>query len=268
MFNILTRIISGAVIVIITAFVVVCATVFKLPIVLTAFLAFAAAMAVYEIFNNTGLIKNKAIIITGIIYAAVVQFVYSYIPQFAFYFSLIYGFLAIVIFGYTQKQFSYKRVLYTVFLPVLISFCFNCIQTVLNTGLMHLILMLNFSSICDCGAYFTGVTIGKHKLAPKISPKKTIEGAIGGIILSCLVTIIIIGIFNINTRVLGLIAITPVLCVAGMAGDLLASYVKRRVGIKDYGKIIPGHGGIMDRFDSILLIAPVYVILLSILGVA
>ena len=191
-----------------------------------------------------------------------------HIYEFAFYFSLIYGFLAIVIFGYTQKQFSYKRVLYTVFLPVLISFCFNCIQTVLNTGLMHLILMLNFSSICDCGAYFTGVTIGKHKLAPKISPKKTIEGAIGGIILSCLVTIIIIGIFNINTRVLGLIAITPVLCVAGMAGDLLASYVKRRVGIKDYGKIIPGHGGIMDRFDSILLIAPVYVILLSILGVA
>lgn len=268
MFNTLTRIISGAVIVIITTFVVVCATVFKLPVVLTAFLAFAAALAVYEIFNNTGIIKNKAIIISGIIYAAVVQFIYSYIPQFAVYFSLIYGFLAIIIFGYTQKLFDYKRVLYIVFSPVIIGFCFNCIQTILNIGLMHLILMLNFSSVCDCGAYFTGVTIGKHKLAPKISPKKTIEGAIGGIILSCLVTIIIIGIFNINANVVSLIAITPVLCIAGMAGDLLASYLKRRVDIKDYGKIIPGHGGIMDRFDSILLIATVYVILLSVLGVA
>jgi phosphatidate cytidylyltransferase len=107
----------------------------------------------------------------------------------------------------------------------------------------------------DIFAYFTGVFFGKHKLCPHLSPKKTIEGFIGGIAGSTLCC----GIFGyffardllVHCIILGLCAGT-----VSVAGDLTASAYKRKMGIKDYGKLIPGHGGIMDRFDSIMFTAP------------
>ncbi len=107
----------------------------------------------------------------------------------------------------------------------------------------------------DIFAYFSGVAFGKHKLCPKISPKKTIEGSIGGI----LGAILLCGLFGwifvrplfIHCLILGAMG-----GVITQFGDLTASIFKRHMGIKDYGKLIPGHGGIMDRFDSILFAAP------------
>lgn len=119
--------------------------------------------------------------------------------------------------------------------------------------LIWLVLLSAFGA--DIFAYFTGVFIGKHKMAPNLSPKKTIEGAIGGIIGSGFVC----GVFGyffcpeilLHCVVIGLLG-APV----SMCGDLTASAYKRKMGIKDYGKLIPGHGGIMDRFDSVLFTAP------------
>ena len=109
------------------------------------------------------------------------------------------------------------------------------------------------SDIC---AYFTGYFLGKHKMAPNLSPKKTIEGAVGGLIgsslLSGLFGLIFMKDMAVVCLVLGLVG-----GAAGMAGDLTASMFKRKMGIKDYGNLIPGHGGIMDRFDSVIFVAPV-----------
>ena len=109
------------------------------------------------------------------------------------------------------------------------------------------------SDIC---AYFTGYFLGKHKMAPNLSPKKTIEGAAGGLIGSSLLSWLFGSIFMKEAAlvclVLGLVG-----GAAGMAGDLTASAFKRKMGIKDYGTLIPGHGGIMDRFDSVIFVAPV-----------
>ena len=116
------------------------------------------------------------------------------------------------------------------------------------------------------GAYFVGVTMGKHKLCPEISPKKTIEGAIGGIICSVIFAVIIVFAFGMGDRILPTIILTIPLCIVGMLGDLFASVIKRAVDLKDYGTLIPGHGGILDRLDSMLLLAPVLVALKS-LGV-
>lgn len=108
----------------------------------------------------------------------------------------------------------------------------------------------------DIFAYFTGYFLGKHKMAPNLSPKKTIEGAVGGLVGSSLLAFLFGIIFMKDMAVvcllLGLFG-----GAAGMAGDLTASAFKRKMGIKDYGKLIPGHGGIMDRFDSVIFVAPV-----------
>ena len=108
----------------------------------------------------------------------------------------------------------------------------------------------------DIFAYFTGYFLGKHKMAPNLSPKKTIEGAVGGLVGSSFFSWLFGFIFMREMAavclVLGLVG-----GAAGMAGDLTASAFKRKMGIKDYGHLIPGHGGIMDRFDSLIFVAPV-----------
>lgn len=120
-----------------------------------------------------------------------------------------------------------------------------------------------FSS--DSGAYFAGLYMGKHKLVPKLSPKKTIEGSVGGFIAAIVFLLLYGGIlracgFTVNFTVL---IVYGFLCsLAGQLGDLAFSAIKRLHSIKDYSNIIPGHGGILDRFDSILFIAPLLELLL------
>jgi phosphatidate cytidylyltransferase len=108
----------------------------------------------------------------------------------------------------------------------------------------------------DIFAYFTGYFLGKHKMAPNLSPKKTIEGAVGGLIGSSLLAWLF-GFIFMREMALVCLVLGLVGGAAGMAGDLTASMFKRKMGIKDYGTLIPGHGGIMDRFDSVIFVAPV-----------
>lgn len=128
--------------------------------------------------------------------------------------------------------------------------------------LVWIVVIAAFGS--DICAYFTGYFLGKHKMAPNLSPKKTIEGAVGGLVgssfFSWLFGMILMKDMAGICLILGLIG-----GAAGMAGDLTASAFKRKMGIKDYGKLIPGHGGIMDRFDSVIFVAPVVYYLIFIL---
>lgn len=125
---------------------------------------------------------------------------------------------------------------------------------------------------CDTGAYFTGVTIGKHKLTPKLSPKKTVEGAIGGVVVATVLATVyglVISKFSstLDINIIGFCATAGFFgSILAQFGDLTASSIKRHTGIKDYGKIIPGHGGIMDRFDSVLFTAPVIYVVMILMG--
>lgn len=119
--------------------------------------------------------------------------------------------------------------------------------------------------ITDTMAYFTGYLFGRHKLIPEISPKKTVEGAIGGTLFSG-VAFVIYGIIVTNSsdvkmNLLTLFIAGVISAVVAQFGDLTASVIKREAGIKDYGNIFPGHGGILDRFDSIIALAPVILIM-------
>ena len=115
--------------------------------------------------------------------------------------------------------------------------------------------------ICDTCAYFTGMFLGKHKLTPLLSPKKTIEGAIGGVlgsVIAGLVFGVILGHHVGNYHMIWIfVVVTFFESIVTQLGDLAASGIKRDYGIKDFGRIIPGHGGIMDRFDSVILASPV-----------
>ena len=119
----------------------------------------------------------------------------------------------------------------------------------------------------DICAYFAGVTMGKHKLCPVISPKKTWEGAIGGV-LGSMILCLIFGLIFMKGAIALCLIVGFLGSIVSMFGDLTASIFKRKMGIKDYGNLIPGHGGIMDRFDSILFTAPlVYYVVVIVFAV-
>lgn len=126
--------------------------------------------------------------------------------------------------------------------------------------------------LTDTFAYFSGRFLGKHKMCPNISPKKTIEGAVGGVlgcVLSCVILYLIFEnkVFRLHSlSLVWVIVASVILSLVGMCGDLTASVVKRNFGVKDFGNILPGHGGVMDRFDSGLFVLSMLYALITITG--
>lgn len=147
--------------------------------------------------------------------------------------------------------------------PILMSFCYR--SRMLPLGLAVYCLIFCASSVSDVCALAFGMAFGKHKLAPVLSPKKTIEGAVGGVFGATVVSALLgFVLHQIDPAANVIVQFTLIGCcgsVLSQIGDLAASAIKRNVKIKDYGKLIPGHGGIMDRFDSILFTAPIIYIL-------
>lgn len=260
----LTRIISGAVIILIVAALVCVHLLLDFPYLLILVLALSAATATYEIGKNAKLI-NKPIFVWLSSACTGLQFALLCLrPSFSIYLSIVLVLAVAVLTLFHYGKITNSEIFSSVVLPIVLSFAFYCVYALLERGLIYLLFVLNFSAVCDCGAYFVGVTMGKHKLCEKISPKKTVEGAVGGILCSLIVTVVLCFCFGITRNILPLVIMTPILCIVGMIGDLFASTIKRNADIKDYGNLIPGHGGITDRFDSILLIAPVFILLLNI----
>lgn len=176
---------------------------------------------------------------------------------------LVWFFLVVaasMIYGFNVEERKTEDISSTVLGVVYVVFFFHFAVLIDELSYAHnyiwLIFIIAFGT--DIFAYFTGVFLGKHKLCPKLSPKKTVEGAIGGMI-GALVLSLIFGYFFLeegHTFNVGFIIMILIGSVVSMLGDLSASAFKRHMGIKDYGKLIPGHGGILDRFDSVLFVAP------------
>ena len=179
-------------------------------------------------------------------------------------FAVILAFFAVMfVYVFSFPRFQSGEVMANffcvIYAPVLLSFIY--LTRNLKHGIYVVWLIFISSWICDTCAYLVGVLIGKHKMAPKLSPKKSVEGGIGGIAGSAIVGAVF-GWYLENYVLTGeqLILIFAVIGAAGavisQVGDLAASAIKRNHEIKDYGKLIPGHGGVMDRFDSVIFASP------------
>ena len=173
-----------------------------------------------------------------------------------FYIMLI--FLCAVIFHEKIKLYD----VLTSFFTLIYSIVFVCHLSLIHSmehGPVLIFLPLIWSWMTDTFAYIGGMSFGKHKLIPKISPNKTVEGAISGVlgcILSSLVFAYIISFFGFKTNLVPLCFISLICSVFSQFGDLAASLIKRECGVKDFGNLIPGHGGILDRIDSLIFIIP------------
>lgn len=175
-------------------------------------------------------------------------------------------FLILLMFAYvfTYPKYNAKDIMAVFFglfyVGVMLSYVYRI--RVLEHGVYLAFLIFICSWGCDTCAYCVGVLFGKHKMAPVLSPKKSIEGAVGGVVGTALLTVIYCLAFQdameLGVRSIGILSIiSAVAALISMVGDLTASAIKRNYDIKDYGTLIPGHGGIMDRFDSMMITAPI-----------
>ena len=173
-----------------------------------------------------------------------------------------------------HKTLHFPDLAYAGFGTLLVSFGMSalviaCSSEISPTFFFFVVLMLPW--MADAGGFFVGASLGKHKLCPEISPKKTVEGAIGGI-LFCMITAVGLGLIfrfwvlpGVSVNLYSLLIVGFLDAILSIVGDLSFSLIKRHLGIKDYGSIFPGHGGFLDRFDSIIFTAPVVVAVGSLL---
>ena len=164
---------------------------------------------------------------------------------------------------------KFVQVLAGIFAAVIVPYSFSGLYRIYEMGLHRAYLLLPFilSFGCDTFAYFVGCSIGKHKLAPKVSPKKSVEGSVGGLLGNVLCGCIFVFVMNRwfgGAIGYGAMVLLALACgVVAQIGDLSFSLIKREFGIKDYGKLFLAHGGVLDRFDSVLFVTPVIEIILE-----
>lgn len=280
-----TRIISALVGTVILLAVLFC----PFEWVFIAAAAAVAAIATWELLHNTGIMKNLAVCTVSMVFSALLVLAvgaaesvaamarpYYPMPADALVPLVLLLLAAYIVFMLLSWLICRKRVGFAslgkaFLLTVYATLGFGSLaglRTMHVLGIVPVILTLLIPWMSDTGAYFTGVLFGKHKMAPVISPKKTWEGFFGGWVFSigcaALYAVICNWIYNsqgLYYDPLEYAILALVLAPLSVLGDLLASLIKRRCGIKDYGNIMPGHGGVMDRFDSVIFIAPLVCLL-------
>ena len=182
----------------------------------------------------------------------------------------------LVFFGYAiQKggEVKFNQIMAGLFGSIAIGYSFSSFPRLEAGGVGRAYLLLPFllSFACDTFAFFAGLTLGRHKLAPKVSPKKTVEGSVGGLAGNLLCGLLFVWVMNrfFGGSVIGYgpMAALALLCgVVAQIGGLSFSLIKREFGIKDYGHLFLAHGGVLDRFDSVLFVTPVIEIIFSLLS--
>lgn len=243
--------------------------------IFSVIIGIVAAVGVYELESSVGFTYKPLQIIT--LLAAAAGPIAADFPQLQLPFAAIATVLVIailIIMVAKHDKIEFKALGSSLFATVCISYGFTCIVHIRDLyesypsvfdnkksyGMFFLLLAFFCSWLTDAMAYFAGSFFGKHKMCPKISPNKTVEGAVGGVIGNTLLTLVLLAVFrhffDIEIGYVFTAVVCIILSVISIFGDLAASVIKRQNKIKDFGNLIPGTGGIMDRFDSSLFVMP------------
>lgn len=258
-----TRLISGIFLVIFAVLFIVLGG--NVLLTVTGLISIIGMFELYRVFN----IEKQLIGIIGYLFAIIfyLNLLFQFIPDILI---LVFGLMIILMFVYVFSYPKYDAIKLMAsffglfYVAGMLSYIYRI--RMLNGGLYLAFLIFICSWGCDTCAYCVGKTcsstIGTHKMSPKLSPNKSIEGAIGGVVGVGLLTALYCYIFRIqlgigSKEIIILSIISGICGLISMVGDLTASAIKRNFDIKDYGKLIPGHGGIMDRFDSMIITAPI-----------
>ncbi len=255
--------------------------------VLGIVIAAVSLIASYEI-QHVAKIENKLLMIINIVLAAFMPFVYEYklfskLPFPTYVIAIVYVIIMMFIMLGNYKKTKFEDVVMSMFCGVIVPYVMSTITLLRNLCLSRpdlfqqsQVFFIIFTALLsawlnDTFAYFVGRKFGKHKLAPNISPKKSVEGAIGGIAITMLFNLAFFFIFdyfffkNDTIKWWMIPATSMFLSAISIGGDLSASVIKRNFGEKDFGTIFPGHGGIMDRFDSYSFVMPMLYAIISLI---
>ena len=190
----------------------------------------------------------------------------NYIISYQMIAVMIFVFILPIIFINDNNRYSLMDAIYLVSCVLFIGLSFNMIILTRNHDINYLLYLLSISIITDTFALFTGMFIGKHKLCPTISPNKTIEGSIGGSLMGTFVGVAFyVTVINSSVSIVYIVLVTMLLSIVGQCGDLVFSNIKRYFNEKDFGNLIPGHGGVLDRLDSLIFIVLAYILLFNII---
>ncbi len=263
-----TRIFSAIVIIMLIAPVVIIGgTLFQLAVYLLALMALKEFIGIKETK------KEMPLFVKFISYIMMTLFIFSLdytAPTMALDLRLLSGiflvYLIPVIIYNNRKLYSINDAFYLIGGLFFLGYAFSLLILIRNLSIDYLLFLLIITVIGDTHAYITGVLVGKTKLLADISPKKTFEGAIGGLIMAVIVsTAFYLTVINPDFDITILIMITIFLSILSQFGDLVFSSIKRYFGKKDYSDLIPGHGGILDRVDSLVFVLMGFVFFLAIL---
>ncbi len=247
----------------------------QMPIVIDIAISIISAIAVGEFAYATKTFKIFQISVPSIMFALVFPMLLNYSMGLTVWYIYTAIMLAMMVFNHKKINFVQFSYIYSMTLVITISLSTIILmkEQDISHSIFYFVLALALPWLADIGAYFAGTFLGKHKLCPEISPKKTIEGAIGGTVLCVLATCLLTYIFgnwvynNVQVNYINLIILSFIGSGLSIIGDLSFSLVKRTFKIKDYGTIIPGHGGMLDRFDSVIFVSPFLFIMIRYLPI-
>ncbi len=258
-----TRLLSGIVLVIIATALLLAG-----GEVLLGALFLISMIGLYELYRVIKMEKSLLAVVGYVAVAALYVMLYFKQMEYLYILVLVSIMAIMAVYVFTYPKYKTEQVMLVYFgifyVGLMLSYVY---QTRMLEGGIYLVWMIFICSwVCDTCAYCVGMLIGKHKMSPKLSPKKSIEGAIGGVAGSMIFggvygTVCAEHLTLFQNPTISLIIIAFVGALISMVGDLAASAIKRNYEVKDYGTLIPGHGGILDRFDSVIFTAPVIYIL-------
>lgn len=231
-----------------------------IPLVLLTYLL--GSIGLYELLKmrEINIFSGAGLISYALLWIILVPEQYSGIFVELNYTKTELAFMAVLLFlAYTvatKNSFTFDDAAFSTLSAIYVGMGFYFLMETREAGLIYVFYSLFMIWATDSGAYFIGKAMGKRKLWPDISPNKTIEGFFGGILCAIIVAVLFTLITDIDVSLVTLTLITIVLSVFGQIGDLAQSAFKRHYGVKDSGNILPGHGGILDRFDSLLFVLP------------